>query len=130
MVPTFINLICSEKSICHLCKICRLFLTLNILQIKFNKLTRITGQSFSIPILMTTQTQSKLGPCVQSIVSCLPERTESYDKTQFSMLAPEVVTILEKEERKEIVIVGIETHICVLQTAMGELTHLTVELEY
>jgi nicotinamidase-related amidase len=36
------------------------------------------------------------------------------------MLTPEIVTILKKEERKEVVIVGIETHICVMQTAMGE----------
>lgn len=69
---------------------------------------------------MTTQTQSRLGSCVQSILSCLPARTDTYDKSQFSMLTPEVITILEKEKRKEVVIVGIETHICVMQTAMGE----------
>lgn len=80
----------------------------------------VTGQALAIPVLMTTQTQSKLGPCVQAILSCLPERTESHDKSQFSMLTPEVVGALGKEKRKEVVIAGIETHICVLQTAMGE----------
>lgn len=36
------------------------------------------------------------------------------------MLTPEVQQLLQQEIRKEIVIVGIETHICVAQTAFGK----------
>ncbi|KAF9888958.1 hypothetical protein FE257_008128 [Aspergillus nanangensis] len=72
----------------------------------------------SIPVIMTTQAATTFGPCVPSIRSCLPKGTLEYDKKQFSMLIPEVVDALKQEDRKEVVLVGIETQICVSQTAL------------
>ena len=47
------------------------------------------------------------------------------DKTAFSMMVPEVVSAVEELERKlddkeklDCIVVGIETHICVLQTSL------------
>lgn len=98
-----------------------------------------------IPILATTQNRARLGEtCAELGLDNGPdsdaapatstngdEATETYktlahvDKTAFSMLVPAVVTAitnLEKElhgtEKLDCIVIGIETHICVLQTSL------------
>jgi nicotinamidase-related amidase len=78
------------------------------------------GKQLSIPTIMTTQVSSIFGPCIPSVKSHLPEKTPEFDKKQFSMLTPEAKQLLQQEIRKEVVLVGIETHICVAQTAFGK----------
>lgn len=46
---------------------------------------------------------------------------EHVDKTAFSMWVPELARHFRREERSEVVIVGIESHICVTQTALDVL---------
>lgn len=46
---------------------------------------------------------------------------EHVDKTAFSMWIPEISRHFEAEEKGEIVILGIESHICVTQTALDAL---------
>jgi nicotinamidase-related amidase len=72
-----------------------------------------------IPIAVTTQVTSKFGPTVPSILSKLPNNVPSFDKTRFSMTTSEVSSFLKVQKAKNIVIVGIEAHICVAQSAMG-----------
>ena len=67
---------------------------------------------------MTEQYPQGLGATVPELKNCLPDNTKCVEKTSFSALETlEVVNILEKSGRKQIVICGIETHICVYQTA-------------
>lgn len=68
----------------------------------------------SIPTITTTQTSSKLGPTVSSLASLLP--SPPHDKTRFSMFIPSVASTLAP--KSDIAIVGIESHICVTQTAL------------
>ncbi|CAM1505363.1 Fc.00g110000.m01.CDS01 [Cosmosporella sp. VM-42] len=68
----------------------------------------------SIPIITTTQTASKLGPIVPSLAKLLPSKP--HDKTLFSMLIPPVAA--ELPVPSQIALVGIETHICITQTAL------------
>lgn len=84
------------------------------------RLLTLKGKQLSIPTIMTTQVSSIFGPCIPSIKSRLPEGVPELDKKQFSMLTPEVKQLLQQEIRKDVVIVGIETHICIAQTAFGK----------
>lgn len=76
----------------------------------------------SIPIYATTQNASRLGPIV-------PELSDpplfTIDKTAFSMMVPELRQQLAEAspyQPFQIAIVGIESHICVTQTALDLLT--------
>src|SRR5205823_13543223 len=57
-----------------------------------------------------------LGPTIASLAERLPERP---DKVAFSCAAvPSVVETLHREARPKVVLAGIETHVCVLGTAL------------
>ncbi|GAA86478.1 isochorismatase family hydrolase [Aspergillus luchuensis] len=79
----------------------------------------------NIPIYITTQSRDKLGATVPELTTHLtsnPLVRADLDKTLFSMITPEMETLLPSPEKGEkaldVIIVGIETHICVLQTTM------------
>ena len=72
----------------------------------------------SVPIFATTQNAQRLGPICQELN---PSSLFTVDKTAFSMLVPEVRNALASAKRNQpyqVAIVGIETHICVTQTAL------------
>ncbi|MFL6467311.1 MAG: hydrolase [Pyrinomonadaceae bacterium] len=71
-----------------------------------------------IPILVTEQYPKGLGPTVEEISLSLPEGTEVLEKKSFSACgyAP-FRKILEQFDVNQIVLCGIETHVCVGQTA-------------
>ncbi|GKZ99463.1 hypothetical protein AnigIFM60653_005207 [Aspergillus niger] len=88
------------------------------------KLLRAT-QPLQIPIYITTQSRAKLGNTVPELTTHLtnhPLVRADLDKTLFSMITPEMEALLPSPEKGEkaldVIIVGIETHICVLQTTM------------
>jgi nicotinamidase-related amidase len=76
-----------------------------------------------LPVLVTTQYEKGLGKTVPEISSLLPDQTV-YDKQEFSCFANEgfrsAVQALP-QQRKTLLLCGMETHICVLQTALGAL---------
>lgn len=66
--------------------------------------------------LATEQYPRGLGPTVAELANRLPDRPE---KTAFSCCAvPAVVEALRREARPKVVLAGIETHVCVLNTAL------------
>ncbi|KAI1607976.1 isochorismatase domain-containing protein [Exophiala viscosa] len=77
----------------------------------------------NIPIFCTTQNAARLGATVQEITSLLPTdesaKTE-VDKTAFSMMVPELQAQLPTNPTAalSVIVVGIETHICVTQTTL------------
>ena len=72
----------------------------------------------NIPVIVTEQYPKGLGYTIEGIRSVLPQDMVYYDKTAFSALEnPEVVKALEFLGKKQVVLFGIETHICVSQTA-------------
>ena len=72
-------------------------------------------QVLNIPVLVSEQVPSKLGYTHSYI--CLP--FEKYEKTTFSMFGCESGRrLLEKAYPEVVIIVGIETHVCVLQTCL------------
>lgn len=75
-------------------------------------------QVLGIPRIVTTQYSKGLGQTVATIANALGD-FEPIDKTSFSACAnDEFLTRLEKSGRKTVILAGIETHICVEQTAL------------
>ncbi|CAG9972093.1 unnamed protein product [Clonostachys byssicola] len=74
----------------------------------------VFANNFSIPVHTTTQTVAKLGPTVPALASLLP--SPAHDKTKFSMYIPPIASQLAPAS--SIALVGIESHICITQTAL------------
>src|SRR5262245_17585715 len=69
-----------------------------------------------VPVQATEQYPKGLGPTVPELVPRLPERP---DKVAFSCCAvPGVVEGFRRGARNKVLLAGIETHVCVLQTAL------------
>src|SRR5205823_4340070 len=70
----------------------------------------------SLPVQATEQYPKGLGPTIPDLARRLPERP---DKVAFSCCAiPAVTETFRRDARPKIVLAGIETHVCVLQTAL------------
>jgi nicotinamidase-related amidase len=81
------------------------------------------AQIFKIPTLLSTQYARGLGGTVPEIASLLAG-TEAIDKTPFSCFGSEAFCSLLKRLpgiRKTLLLCGMESHICVTQTALGAL---------
>ena len=72
----------------------------------------------NVPVLLTEQYPKGLGNTVQALREVLPENSEVVEKTYFNALLEEgMKDKIKSYGKKQIVIFGIETHICVYQTA-------------
>ena len=83
-----------------------------------------------MPVFVTTQQRAKLGEtCSELEIGTKYKPCADIDKSTFSMYVPGVVTALQKQRDQngrtgiDICVVGIETHICVLQTALDALAN-------
>ncbi len=86
-------------------------------------LIRLAG-ILQMPVLPTTQYTKGLGAIVPEIASLLPPDIRTYDKTEFSCFGSDefcsAVRALPRH-RNTLLICGMETHICVMQTVLGAL---------
>ena len=85
-------------------------------------LIRLAG-ILKIPALVSTQYAKGLGNTVPDIASMLPDSTP-IDKLMFSCFDSDVFCSLLKRlpgQRTTVLLCGMETHICVMQTALGAL---------
>ena len=76
-----------------------------------------------IPAIVTTQYAKGLGQTVPEIASLLPQ-SEAIDKNLFSCFGSEVFCTLLKRlpgNRNTVLLCGMESHICVMQTALAAL---------
>lgn len=74
---------------------------------------------FGMPIVLTEQYRKGLGATVPRIMELLePLRVEPIDKVLFSGYTPGVRDALERAGRNQIIVVGIESHVCVQQTVL------------
>jgi nicotinamidase-related amidase len=71
-----------------------------------------------IPVVRTEQYPQGLGPTEKVLLEQTPQEAKCFEKTSFSCCATAgfCETGLDPE-RKQVVIAGMETHVCVLQTA-------------
>ncbi|MGD9562568.1 MAG: hydrolase [Pyrinomonadaceae bacterium] len=71
-----------------------------------------------LPVIVTEQYPKGLGPTAEEIKVSLAEKFEPIEKTAFSAFGSADVRIkLEELAQRQIVLCGIETHVCVNQTA-------------
>ena len=71
----------------------------------------------NIPMILTEQYPKGLGNTIPAVKDALAEDTEVFEKTAFSALNnEEILEAIKKHNKKQILIFGIETHICVSQT--------------
>ena len=73
----------------------------------------------NIPFVITEQYPKGLGLTIEEIRTYLGEKYLPFEKTAFSLVKEEeIYNALIKEHKKQAVLFGIESHICVFQTAI------------
>ncbi|KAH8805588.1 Isochorismatase-like protein [Xylogone sp. PMI_703] len=75
----------------------------------------------NIPIYATTQNRARLGETCAEL--SIPNAVVHADKTAFSMWIPSIAEHFSSAAPSEVVIVGIESHICVTQTTLDLLAN-------
>ncbi len=69
------------------------------------------------PIVVTEQYPKGLGPTVKELLDVLPEGAARLEKTSFGCLGdPKIANRLKSIGRKQVIVCGIESHVCVNQT--------------
>ena len=77
-----------------------------------------TSNILSIPIFVTEQYPTGLGETVSNLKDIFTSETQIYEKTDFNAFNKnEILGNFSKINRKQVLICGIETHICIYQTA-------------
>ena len=75
--------------------------------------------TMELPVLLTTQYAKGLGPIVPEILAEAPTASR-LDKTSFGCFGDDAFTAaVEAAGRDQLLVAGIETHICVAQTVLG-----------
>ena len=84
-----------------------------------------TAHLLEIPIIATVQYPERLGGITSSLAATLPhlEATAIPKLTFSAWREPNVRSVLAGTGRKQIVVCGLETHICVCQTAIDLAVH-------
>ena len=91
------------------------------------------AQLLGIPLVVTEQYPKGLGRTASEIRAVLPEGLEPIEKTAFSSCgAHEFVSQLERAGARQVLLCGIEAHVCVNQTAhdllaLGYQVHLLTD---
>jgi len=75
------------------------------------------AQRLHIPVAATEQYAKGLGQTVAAIRTLLPEAAIG-GKTHFSSVAAQCLGALPGHDRPQVVVGGVETHVCLLQTAL------------
>lgn len=90
---------------------------------RFERLVKNTGiliqtaKTLGLPVLVTEQYPRGLGHTVPALLELLPEDATPVEKVAFSCGAvKELARRLFDLRRKQVIVVGMETHVCVFQT--------------
>ena len=77
-----------------------------------------TAKVLDVPVIVTEQYPQGLGPTIKEISETLPDSTKMLSKVEFSCANNEqIANMIEKMDRKNIVICGLETHVCIYQSS-------------
>lgn len=73
--------------------------------------------ALGVPVLVSEQYKKGLGDTLPDLVAALPAGTPRFEKLEFSAwAAPQVAQAIIASGRRQIIVFGMETHICVFQT--------------
>jgi nicotinamidase-related amidase len=77
-----------------------------------------TASILDIPVIITEQYPKGLGYTISSVKSAFNNKCKIFEKITFSALDNSLISeSIEKLNKKQVILFGIETHICVNQTA-------------
>ena len=82
--------------------------------IEFNNILIQAAREMNIPIIVTEQYPRGLGHTCEELKNL--EGAKTFEKTKFSALTSEVEDYLESLGKKQVIVTGIESHVCVYQT--------------
>lgn len=74
-------------------------------------------QILNVPVIVTEQYSKGLGRTTEEVLFCLPDDYEPLEKIKFSSCIDPFIEKLGEAGARQIVLCGLETHICVNQTA-------------
>jgi nicotinamidase-related amidase len=78
-----------------------------------------TAREFNLPVLISEQYPRGLGPTLPQVMAALPAGTRPIEKLAFSCCGePAFAPLLQQVAGLDLILCGIETHVCVLQTAL------------
>ena len=75
-------------------------------------------KALGVPVIVSQQYTKGLGETITEIKEALPEDYTLLEKNTFTLYNDENKSLIDNMWRKNIIICGTETHICVLQTAL------------
>lgn len=82
------------------------------------------AKKLDVPFIITEQYPQGLGASMIDIRNAAGEDVKYYSKLSFSCMKDnEIAEAIKKSGKKQIIIAGIETHICVTQTALDLKAH-------
>ncbi len=80
------------------------------------RLLLATARELQIPVIVTEQYPRGLGPTVPEIKEALPAECHYVEKVSFSACCGDLDGYLPGAGRRQIIVTGSETHVCVFQT--------------
>lgn len=84
--------------------------------VKNTKILIAAAKEMNIPVIITEQYPKGLGKTVEELDENLNDTTK-IEKIQFSACTDELKSHLKELGKKKVIMVGMETHVCVFQTA-------------
>jgi len=73
-----------------------------------------------IPLLVTVEDLPRAGGPSREVVQALPPNTPIFNKMIFGLAhQPDILAAVESLQRRTLVLVGLETDVCVMQSALG-----------
>jgi len=77
-----------------------------------------------VPVIVTAEDISEVGTTVSEVANAFPDGTVQHDKTIFGLGGDrDVLAAVQDLGRNSVVLVGLETDVCVMQSALGLLQH-------
>lgn len=81
------------------------------------------AQLFEMPTLVSEQYPKGLGPTVAEVTEAITDFSPIEKLTFSACGAPGIVEGLSRQEGRQVIVCGIETHVCVTQTCLDLLDH-------
>jgi len=87
-----------------------------------NRITWITEMAarFKVPLVVTAEDTNNYSKTVSRVAEKFPKGTKEYNKMSFGLTgSPDIMSAVQRTNRKTAVLAGLETDVCVCQSALG-----------
>jgi nicotinamidase-related amidase len=84
---------------------------------KCEGMLRVAGL-LDLPVIVTEHWVAKFGKTMAQVLEAVPKQGQVIEKVRFSAFSDQVQAVLKDAGRPNVLVAGIEAHICVLQTTL------------